>query len=162
MSVPRWRARLRAAYDRVAPILVIACLLLASLFASVGMYAQSRVNAAQDRQRAHDVQALLECFDAYASAASASSTAVRRATQVRDEATTVRDDALNAEGRAFQTVVEHLLADAVTPGDVQVLADALAARSTAARRLDAAQAGLDRARREHPVPPPSEFCTVQP
>lgn len=158
MTQRQWR-RL---YDRIAPVLVIICL-LASLFASVGTFALSRVNDTQDRQREADRAELLKCFDRYAELQSASSVAVREASVAKDEATTLRDDALNAEGMAFQAVVEEILAGDLTAGAVKRLADTLEVRAAASRRLDVAQDALDEARRANPVPkPPSEFCSVQP
>lgn len=151
MTQRQWRSL----YDRVAPVLVIFCL-LASLFASVGIYYQ-------DRQRDADRAELLKCFDQYAELQSASSVAVREASVEKDEATTLRDDALNAEGMAFQAVVEEILAGDLTPAAVRRLAATLEVRARASRRLDVAQDNLDEARRENPVPaPPSEFCSVKP
>lgn len=145
----------RRLYDRVAPVLVIFCL-MASLFASVGIYYQ-------DRQRDADRAELLKCFDQYAELQSSGSAAVREASVAKDEAMTARDDALNAEGMAFQVVVDEILAGDLTPAAVKRLADTLAERARAARRLDVAQDALDEARRENPIPePPSEFCAVKP
>lgn len=104
-------------------------------------------------------QQLLECFDEYAAASSTSSKATRKASIRKDEATAERDNALNAEGVAFQRLVRHILAETVTPDDVKALADTLDARAAAAKKLDRAQAALDKARAENPIPePPSEFC----
>lgn len=158
MSERQWRSL----YDRVAPVLVVFCL-LSSLFASVGVYMTNR-HAARETVARQEYQAkLLNCFDDYAAAASESSVAVREASVRKDEATSVRDDALAVEGEAFQTVVEHILAGDLEPAQVKHLADTLEARAHAARLLDQAQTALDKARRENPVPkPPSQFCNVQP
>ena len=154
MTQPKWRQ----VYEKVAPVLVVFCL-LASLFASVGTYWGARVNAAQDRARTADNTRLLGCFNEYAKASSTSSTAVRVASVRKDAATSERDDTLNEEGRAFLTVVDHLLTNQVTPADVKNLRDALQHRAAAAAKLDRAQAALDEARKDNPVPPPpSTFC----
>lgn len=153
----------RQIYDRVAPVLVVICL-LASLFASVGTFVLARVNDAQDRRNEADRTELLKCFDRYAELQSASSVAVREASVVKDARTAERDDALNAEGRAFKALVEAALTEDDIPAElVQRLSETLHDRAVAARKLDRAQAALDAARAEHPVPPPpSAFCSVQP
>ena len=152
----------RLLYDRTAPALVIFCL-LASLFSSVGVWYNDRVNGEQDRARTEDNTKLLACFDKYAELQSASSVAVREASVRKDAATSIRDDALAAEGRAFKVVVQHIIAGDLTPAQVQRLAETLEQRAKAARMLDRAQDALDKARREHPAPePPSTFCSVQP
>ena len=152
----------RLLYDRTAPALVIFCL-LASLFSSVGVWYNDRVNGEQDRARTEDNTKLLACFDKYAELQSASSVAVREASVRKDAATSIRDDALAAEGRAFKVVVQHIIAGDLTPAQVQRLAETLEQRAKAARMLDRAQDALDKARREHPPPePPSTFCSVQP
>ena len=151
----------RLLYDRTAPALVIFCL-LASLFSSAGGWYNDRVNGEQDRARTEDNTKLLACFDKYAELQSASSVAVREASVRKDAATSIRDDALAAEGRAFKVVVQHIIAGDLTPAQVQRLAETLEQRAKAARMLDRAQDALDKARRENPVPePPSTFCSVQ-
>lgn len=51
----------------------------------------------------------------------------------------------------------------MTAEDVQTLARTLEDRAKASAALDRAQAALDKAREENPVPdPPSKFCAVQP
>ena len=152
----------RLLYDRTAPALVIFCL-LASLFSLAGGWYDDRVNGEQDRARAEDNTKLLACFDKYAELQSASSVAVRDASVRKDAATSIRDDALAAEGRAFKVVVQHIIAGDLTPAQEQRLAETLEQRAKAARMLDRAQDALDKARRENPVPePPSTFCSVQP
>ena len=151
----------RLLYDRTAPALVIFCL-LASLFSSAGGWYNEALDE-QDRARAEDNTKLLACFDKYAELQSASSVAVREASVRKDAATSIRDDALAAEGRAFKVVVQHIIAGDLTPAQEQRLAETLEQRAKAARMLDRAQDALDKARRENPVPePPSTFCSVQP
>lgn len=151
----------RLLYDRTAPALVIFCL-LASLFSSAGGWYNEALDE-QDRARTEDNTKLLACFDKYAELQSASSVAVREASVRKDAATSIRDDALAAEGRAFKVVVQHIIAGDLTPAQVQRLAETLEQRAKAARMLDRAQDALDKARRENPVPePPSTFCSVQP
>ena len=148
----------RLLYDRTAPALVIFCL-LASLFSSVGVWYNHRVNGEQDRARTEDNTKLLACFDKYAELQSASSVAVREASVRKDAATSIRDDALAAEGRAFKVVVQHIIAGDLTPAQ-DALDKALEQRAKAARMLDRAQDALDKAWRENPVPlAPSEFCS---
>lgn len=114
-------------------------------------------NWRQDNER----DKLLGCFDQFAAASSASSKAVRVASAAKDVATTNRDNALNAEGRAFQRVTDGLLDKSVTPADIKALNDALADRNDAAAALDDAQDALDKAREDNPIPdPPSVFCEV--
>jgi hypothetical protein len=162
MNMPTQR-QWRIIYDRVAPVLVVICL-LASLFASVGTFFLARVNEAQDRQSDADKALLLKCFDRYAELQSASSVAVREASVVKDRRTAERDDALNAEGEAFKDLVEAALTgEGIPPELVQRLSETLHDRADAARQLDRAQAALDKAREDNPIPPaPSEFCSVQP
>ena len=148
----------RPLYDRTAPALVVFCL-LASLFSSLGVWYNDRV---QDRARTEDNTKLLACFDKYAELQSASSVAVREASVRKDAATSIRDDALAAEGRAFKVVVQHIIAGDLTPAQ-DALDKALEQRAKAARMLDRAQDALDKAWRENPVPlAPSRFCSVKP
>ena len=151
----------RLVYDRTAPALVIFCL-LASLFSSAGGWYNEALDE-QDRARTEDNTKLLACFDKYAELQSASSVAVREASVRKDAATSIRDDALAAEGRAFKVVVQHIIAGDLTPAQEQRLAETLEQRAKAARMLDRAQDALDKARRENPVPlAPSRFCSVKP
>ena len=149
-------------YYRRAPVLVT----VLAVVALVGIWlaaAATITNGQQDRQDAARDSAIQKCFDRYAQAQSASSSAIREASAVKDKAQSARDDALNAEGRAFKKLVRKILADKVTPADVKYLYETLDARDRAGRRLDRAQDALDRARAENPVPDaPSEFCSVKP
>lgn len=129
------------------------------LIGVIGLYATAASNKARDEQNTE----LLACFDRYAELQSASSVAVREASVAKDQATTLRDDALNVEGRAFQAVVNELLAGNLTPASVKRLAHTLEVRAEASEGLDVAQDNLDKARAENPVPkPPSQFCSVKP
>ena len=130
------------------------CAFIATTALVLGVWA-TQVNGQQNRDNTH----LLACLDQYASSSSSASSAVRDATVARDQATAARDNTLNAEGRAFLVAVNHILDQDITPADVQNLRDALQDRTDAAEKLDKAQATLDKARRENPVPnPPSVFC----
>ena len=160
--------RARSFYDRVAPWLTLATILMAAVgiwIGVIGVFANNRQDAqaaAEQASRDKDTKALLKCFDDYARESSASSSAVREASVRKDAATVARDNALDAEGRAFQAVVDHLLDNAVTPTDVKNLRDALQVRNDAAARLDRAQRALDKVREENPVPaPPSTFCQTR-
>ncbi|WP_163168115.1 hypothetical protein [Arthrobacter sp. Alg241-R88] len=149
-------------YDRWAPVVVTAVAILAVVGIWIGA-AATITNAQQDRRTDAANTAVQKCFDRYAQAQSSSSKAVRVASEAKDIATAARDDALNREGRAFKALVRKILNDTVTPDDVQHLYATLDERDAAGRRLDAAQAELDRAREENPVPSaPSEFCSVKP
>lgn len=149
---------LRSVHDRYARVILasIATLLLPLMALTT---VATLDNWRQDRER----DELLACFDRFAGASSSSSQAVRDASVAKDIATADRDDALNAEGVAFLRLSRQILNDNVTPDAFQDLVVTLEARKDASAELDAAQADLDRARRENPVPnPPSEFCDVQP
>lgn len=147
-------------------VAVITAVAVVSLVVGVvGTFANQRQDAQQaadQAERDKDTKALLECFDKFARQSSLSSSAVREASVEKDAATAARDDALDQEGRAFLVVIDKLLADEVTPQDVQALRDSLQARADAAERLDKAQRTLDEAREANPVPsPPSTFCSTR-
>lgn len=167
--MPDMSVRVRSFYERWSPVAVMVIGILAAVGIWIGA-AASITNARQDADRADENKArdletsrLLKCFDQYAQAASASSSAVREASVIVDEATGIRDDALAAEGDAFKRVVRRILAHTVTDADVKHLADTLQQRARTSRALDRAQGKLDQARRENPVPPPpSKFCNPTP
>lgn len=140
MSQSRWRP----IYERVAPILVVMCL-LASLFASVGTYWGSRVNSAQDRARTADNTRLLACFDDFASALAGGLPPVRKATAATNTALA----AAMAELRAGLVKVG---AGTFTGADLNRLIDAFAAYQEANDHLEQVRAA-------NPYPPaPSTFC----
>jgi uncharacterized membrane protein YccC len=142
---PRWYMYLSSVVGIIAAVGLV--------LGVIGVY----VNSQQDKENAR----LLACLDQYASSSSSSSIAVREASVRKDAATAERDDALNVEGRAFQRLVEHIVAQDATPADVKVLAVALQHRADAAEKLDRAQAELDKVRKDNPVPPPpSKFCNA--
>lgn len=121
---------------------------------------QSAEFRAETKTRNAQRDELLACFDRYAAASSTSSKAVRIAAARKDAATAVRDDALNREGAAFRDLVRALQEGNVNAKMVDRLAATLDVRDRAARRLDRAQAMLDRARELNPIPePPSVFCS---
>lgn len=149
-------------YARWAPIVVSIVALVAVVGVITGTTA-TITNGRQDAEANAQSAAVQKCFDRYAEAQSASSQAVREASVAKDKAQSERDDALNAEGRAFKAVVRKIISDTLTPEDVQRLYASLDARDAAGRRLDAAQAELDKARADNPVPDaPSAFCSVKP
>lgn len=149
-------------YYRRAPVLVTAV----AVIALVGIWlaaAATITNGQQDRRADLRDSAVQKCFDRYAQAQSASSTAVREASIVKDEATKRFNQALNEEGRAFKRVVARLRTRSVTPADVARLYETLEARDRAGRAVEHAQEQLDKARKENPVPSaPSTFCSVKP
>lgn len=152
----------RTWYDRWAPVVVTLTALLAVIGIWIGT-AATITNGQQDARENVATKKVQGCFDRYAQAQSASSKAVRVASEEKDRATAIRDDALNDEGRAFKVLVRKILTESVKPKDVQRLAATLDARDRAGIRLDRAQAALDLAREENPVPSaPSEFCSVKP
>lgn len=157
LPLPRWFL--------VYAAIISALAVLGLALGVVGTFANTRqdaVDAADAKARDEQQKVLLDCFDDFARQSSESSTAVRAASVKKDAATAARDDALDEEGRAFLTVVDHILANEVTPQDVQALRDSLQVRADAASRLDRAQRALDKVREENPVPePPSTFCSTR-
>jgi hypothetical protein len=149
-------------YYRRAPALVTGV----AVIALIGIWlaaAATITNGQQDRRADARDTAVQRCFDRWADAQSASSTAVREASVAKDEATKRFNQALNDEGAAFKKLVKKILAQDVQPTDVKKLYDTLAARDRAGRAVERAQAGLDKARKDNPVPDaPSEFCSVKP
>lgn len=168
-ETPMIATRIQNWYDTWAPLFVIVVAIGALLGIILGAVA-SFVNLRQDQDRAEEqarrdqeTSRLLACFDQFASAQSSSSKAVREAAVKVDEATTVRDDALNREGIAFKRLVQAIRTESLEPEDFDLLQKTLADRQAASRKLDVAQDQLDRARENNPVPdPPSEFCAVKP
>lgn len=149
-------------YERRAPALVLVVTILALIGIWIGA-AATITNGQQDRRADAANKAVQQCFDRYASAQSASSAAVREASILKDKAVEEFNKALNAEGRAFEVVVDRIIADTLRPRDVQRLRDTLTVRSEAGEAVEVAQVQLDQAREENPVPPaPSEFCAVKP
>jgi hypothetical protein len=127
--------------------------------ASVTNAQQSAEFRAETQARNAERDELLACFDRYAAASSSSSKAVRIAAERKDQATAIRDDALNAEGRAFKQLVRSLLAGDPSRAGFERLDETLDDRDRAGRALDRAQANLDATRAENPIPsPPSVFC----
>lgn len=157
LPLPRWFL----VYAAIISALAVLGLALGVL----GTFANNRqdaVDAADAKARDEQQKILLDCFDDFARKSSESSTAVREASVKKDAATAARDDALDDEGRAFLAVVDHILANEVTPADVKALRDSLQARADAAARLDRAQRELDQVREDNPVPPPpSTFCSTR-
>lgn len=167
MSAPL--TRLRVTYNEWAPIAVVligafaALGIILSAVATITNVRQDAEHSAENEARDKQTAVLLKCFDQYAQAQSASSSAVREASVEVDRATGVRDDALNAEGVAFKLLVRKILSRTVTDADVRHLADTLRVRAKTSRQLDRAQDQLDKARRDNPVPPaPSKFCDTEP
>lgn len=169
MSAPSLLTRLREHYYEWVPLAVVvigaiatAGIILSSV-ATITNVRQDATHAAENEARDKQTAVLLKCFDQYAQAQSASSSAVREASVKVDEATGVRDDALSAEGVAFKNLVRRVLARTATKEDLRVLSETLAKRARTSRVLDRAQNELDQARKDNPVPPaPSKFCSVKP
>lgn len=143
------QAKWRHIYERIAPMLVVVCL-LASFAASVGTFAISQSQEADRQARADDQARLLMCFDDYAAASSASTIAVREASTVRDAATRARD-------AAFTALFEFIATD---PGEGSAEGLRLFNALTVANAdLVQAQIALAEAREDNPVPdPPSKLC----
>lgn len=151
MTMRDFASAYRLWYDRWAPLVVT----FVAIGALVGIWigtAATITNADQDRRADAASKAVQRCFDRYARAQSASSKAVREASIVKDDATAARD-------RALQALTDSLITSQPTSEVREILADL----DAAGVRLVAAQAALDEAREENPVPPaPSEFCSVKP
>lgn len=149
-------------YYRRAPVLVTAVALVALIGLWIGA-AATITNAQQDRRAEARDTAVQKCFDRWADAQSASSSAVREASVQKDQATKLFNQALNDEGAAFKALVHKLRKQTVEASDVQRLYRTLARRDRAGRAVERAQEALDRARAENPVPDaPSTFCSVKP
>lgn len=119
--------------------------------------------AAANKARDEQAAALVECLNRYSVQTETRSNVLGDATEVRDAATERRDDALNAEGNAFLHFVQLLVdGKADGPEDIQPLLDSLKKRATTSRALDRAQALLDQAREDYPVPkaPSPETCAL--
>lgn len=149
-------------YYRRAPVLVTAVAVLALV--GIWLAASATItNGQQDRRAEARDTAVQRCFDRWADAQSASSSAVREASIVKDEATKVFNQALNDEGQAFKVLVRRILREDVDDSDVQRLYRTLARRDRAGRAVERAQVELDKVRAENPVPQaPSKFCSVKP
>lgn len=127
-------------------------------------------NGRQDAQRATEAKirdeeqaTLLGCFDRFATALAGSLPPVREASAYRDNATAVRDTAMQQVarelGKVIRAAVEGTLDDPAD--DLKALSRALDRLTVAGERLDTAQAALEEARAENPYPaPPSSFCTL--
>lgn len=140
MTPTKWRQL----YDRTAPALAIICL-AASLFASVGVFWNDRVNGQQDRARLADQTALLGCFDTFATDLSGGLPPVR-------EASVQRDDALAAALLALQDGLVKVGTETFTAAD---LATVIRLFDTYRRESE----NLTRVRAANPYPPPpSKFC----
>lgn len=134
----------RSFYDRAAPALVIFCL-LASLFSSVGVWYNDRVNGAQDRQRTEDNTALLACFDDFASDLAGGLPPVR-------EATAAANQALSEALRALQVGLVKVGTGAFEESDLRAIIAEFEEYQTANDELA-------EVRKEHPYPDaPSTFC----
>lgn len=156
------RSRWSAVYDRLAPFLVVLCL-VASTYASISTYHQQGVNDAQQVQRDKDQKArtaansaLIACFDRFATDLSGSLPPVRKATAERDEALL---DALI--GDAHHLGLGFLLVraqDGVKSDPKKDLADLV-------KTFNALKAASDRlvtVRKANPYPPPpSKFCDLR-
>jgi hypothetical protein len=145
---------LRSIHDRYARVILagIAALILP-------MMVMTTVATLDNWRQDQDRDRLLECFDAYAAQSSQSSIKVREASAAKDIATADAWTALNVEGEAFLALTKALLRRDVTPEQFQALKHSLADRAKAGRKLEAAQAELDRVRAKFPITPqPSKFC----
>lgn len=167
-------------YNRWGPVIMGICLVIgatAAVLGVIGIYTNGQQDAAaaaankvRDQQNAAVLasqQELLACFDRYASAQSTGSKEVREASQAKDDAAAELNAALSDEGDAFLQLTtllgRSLAGDQIEPDRwtavVHRLESTLQARQEANAAVIAAQAALDTARAENPVPdPPSEFC----
>lgn len=165
----RFAVRVRAWYDKWAPTFFVITVVLAVVGIGLG-YSSLKADSRQDRvadaaaaERDQEIRQLLRCFDKFAKKSSEVSKVVREKAVKVDKATTLRDDALNAEGVAFKKLVDGIVRDNLTADQFQHLRATLEVRAEAGRKLDKAQDALDRARELNPVPkPPSGFCNIKP
>lgn len=140
----RFFAWMRSIHDRYARIILagIATLILPMMVLTT---VSTLDNWRQDKER----DRLLACFDEYAAASSTASVEVREASVVKDAATAARDLALRD------------LTGALRSKDEARARAAFARLDRASGDLVDAQAALDEARAENPVPPPpSQFCST--
>lgn len=141
-------SRWRQVYETFAPAAVVFCV-ACSMFASVGVFWQSRVNANQDARRLQDNTAFIRCFDRFATDLSGSLPPVRKATAARDQALSA---ALGVDGLAggFQKLNRGTFTDA----DLRQLIRLFLAYGVA-------DAALAKARAENPYPvAPSKLCDL--
>lgn len=163
------RGRSRAFYERIAPWVVLATLVLTMIGVWIGVASIATDNrqdvaaAAANKVRDTQNRDLLDCFDDFASALSAGLPVVRDASAKRDEMTQVRDDAVQEFAGAFENLLVMITtgeADGIE--DLQPVTEALADLRRASRQLDRASAELEVAREENPYPPPpSKFCAIE-
>lgn len=156
--------------ERLGSFFLFFCI-VASTFASVGVYIQSRTNAAQDATRAADQRSrtaentsFLKCLDTYTTALSGSLPPVRSATQKRDAAVEARDkiavDALAGEA-GLRGALQKAVDETLTPADMALLLQKFAAFQKAAHQAEVASAELSQTRANNPYPPaPSKFCEL--
>lgn len=157
-STPRTRRRWSSAYDRLAPFLVVLCL-VASTYASISTYHQQGVNHAQQVQRDKDQAArtadntgLIACFDKFATDLSGSLPPVRRATMKRDTALLAALIGDKGLGGILVRAQQGMKSD-----PKQDLEDLVATFDA----LKAAASHLEKVRAANPYPPPpSKFCDL--
>lgn len=159
-AVASRRERYRHAYERYAPFLVI----LIGIAAATGIWVGATAaigNARQDEANAK----LLDCLNDYAGANSSSTKAVRDAAEAKDIAVAHFNGTLNGEGEAFLRLVRALINPDTKSTDypllLQTLERTLEVRADAGQQVIDAQAVLDKARKDNPVPdPPAIFCDL--
>lgn len=143
---------LAGVYARVAPVLVIICL-LASLFSSTGVFWLNKVRGDDQEQRIQDNAALLDCFDEFATALAGSLPKTREASASRDKA--LLDALIGQNG--LGGIIADAQAGKKTKDPKKRLAE-LAATFDALRTADE---NLKKVREENPFPEaPSEFCHI--
>lgn len=157
------RPRLARAYGVVAPVLLVLCL-LASLFASTGVFWLTVKRGEDQRVRTASNTALLKCFDKFATDLSGSLPPVRKATQARDQATEARDkkavQALTGDD-GLKGALEKAATGSFKPADMTALLRRFGEFQAAADRVTAASRRLEQARKDNPYPPPpSKFCSL--
>lgn len=151
-------------YARVAPWLTLAIGCIAALGVVVAAIAsvQSANASAEARGVSKANAVLVGCLNRYADASASTSQAVRDASAKVTTATIARDTALDVEGVAFLDLVEALRAEKYEPAILEALSESLKDRAAAALVLAQAQADLEQARADNPVPPPpTVFCELK-
>jgi hypothetical protein len=148
-------------YARFAKILLIVCLLTATGGVIIGTTAQI---ASGENGRA--TRSLVACLNDWSAKSSASSKAVRTASEKKDIAVTKFNATLADEGEAFLDLVESFVNPAGDHDTEQLLLDlerTLQLRADANYEVILAQNELDQAREDYPLPPaPSLYCDLTP
>lgn len=167
---PRWRK-----FDPVAWF-VLSVLAVVAIYGGVGTYYNSRADHKRDvaidavqSQRiadnnvaAAENNALLDCFDGFATDLAGGLPPVREATAERDDARAAWENASSAVSRAIEEALSRAVSGAPVDGSqVPVILGAFHDLDVASTELHKANQNLRQVRADNPYPPPpSEFCSA--